>query len=115
MFTLPDDDRVQALQELADQLPREEVKALPLLGKVLSDIRARGYAIRSPDHWGRAVDYGALPAAIAVPIIAGDKPVGAINLVWNASAHRVETVARDHLQRLRSAAQTIGQTYADHM
>ncbi|MGB7243311.1 MAG: helix-turn-helix domain-containing protein [Sulfitobacter sp.] len=115
MFTLPDDDRGQALQELADRLPREEVKALPLLAKILSDIGARGYAIRSPDHWGRAVDYGALPAAIAVPIVAGDKPVGAINLVWNASEHRVETVARDHLARLRSAAQTIGQTYADHI
>lgn len=115
MFTLSAEDRRQALQELAGRLPREEVKALPLLAKVLSDIKARGYAIRSPDHWGRAVDYGALPAAIAVPIIAGDKPVGAINLVWNASEHRVETVARDHLPRLRSAAQAIGQTYADHM
>lgn len=115
MFSLSDDDRDQVLQELADRLPGEEVKALPRLAKILSDIGARGYAIRSPDHWGRAVDYGALPAAIAVPIIVGDKPVGAINLVWNASEHRVETVARDHLPRLRSAAQTIGQTYADHI
>ena len=115
MFTLSDDDQGKALEELVDRLPRDEVNALPRLAKILSDIGARGYAIRSPDHWGRAVDYGALPAAIAVPIIAGEKPVGAINLVWNASEHCVDTVARDHLSRLRSAAQTIGQTYVDHI
>lgn len=107
------DERAKTLQNVVEQLPREETNALPRLATILRDIEMRGYAVRSPGHWGRAVDYGALPAAIAVPIIAGDAPVGAINLIWNASDHCVEAVARDHLARLQSAAQTIGRTYMD--
>lgn len=113
-FALSEQDRAKPLQDPAERLPREDAKEIAAGAKILSDIRARGYAIRSPDHWGRAVDYGALPAAIAVPVFANDTPVGAINLVWNASAHQVEEVARDHLPRLRSVAKTIGRTYADH-
>jgi IclR family mhp operon transcriptional activator len=112
LSALTSDERTRVLQDLAVRLLREEVAALARLASILSDIAARGYAVRSPGHWGRAVDYGALPAAIAVPIIADDAPVGAINLVWNASDHRVETVARDHLARLQSAARAIGKTYA---
>lgn len=113
LSVLTGDDRAQAQQDLVDLLPRDEVKALGQLADILNDIASRGYAVRSPGHWGRAVDYGALPTAIAVPIVAGELPIGAINLVWNASDQCVETVARDHLARLRSAARTIGQAYAD--
>ncbi|WP_439111511.1 IclR family transcriptional regulator [Lentibacter sp.] len=105
--------RAIALQELVDQLPRDETKALPQLPDILSTIGARGYAVRSPGHWGRAVDYGALPAAIAVPIIAEGAPVGAINLVWNANNHCLEAVVKDHLAQLQTTAQTIGKTYSD--
>ncbi len=113
LSTLTGEERAKALRDLARGLAREEVKALPRLAAILSDIVARGYAVRSPGHWGRAVDYGALPAAISVPILAGTEPVGAVNLVWNASDHRVETVAAEHLLRLQSAAATIGRTYAE--
>ncbi|MEN8949500.1 IclR family transcriptional regulator [Planktotalea arctica] len=113
LFAMAGAQRVKALQELVGQLSREETKALPQLEKILSDIGARGYAIRSPGHWGRAVDYGALPAAIAVPIIAGGEPVGSVNLVWNANNRCLETVVKDHLAQLQATAQTIGKTYTD--
>jgi IclR family mhp operon transcriptional activator len=113
LFAMTADERAKALRDFADRLPREEIIALPRLGRILADIGTRGYAVRSPEHWGRAVDYGALPAAIAVPIVAKGEPVGAINLVWNGSKHLPETVARDHLPGLQSAAWTIGQRFAD--
>lgn len=113
LYAMTGEERTKALQELVDQLPREEVKALPQLANVLSDIGTHGYATRSPGHWGRAVDYGALPAAIAVPIIAGGEPVGSINLVWNANNRCLETVVRDHLAQLQATAQNIGKTYND--
>lgn len=113
LYAMTGVERAKALQELVDQLPREEAKALPQLAKILSDIATRGYAVRSPGHWGRAVDYGALPAAIAVPIIAGGEAVGSINLVWNANNQCLETVVRDHLAQLQATAQAIGKTYTD--
>lgn len=106
-------ERAKALKDLASRLPCEDAKALPGLARILKGIAERGYAIRPEGHWGRAVDYGALPAAIAVPIVAGKEPIGAVNLVWNASEHSVETVVKDHLARLQSAAHTIGQYYCE--
>lgn len=104
----------EALQDLVKRLPREDSTVLPQLPKLLRTIDKQGYAARAEGHWGRAVDYGELPSAIAVPIMAGAEPVGAVNLVWNAKDRTVEAVAEDHLARLRSAAAAIGQRYADH-
>lgn len=113
LFALPGPERAQALKDLAGRLPREDARALPGLARILKGIAERGYAIRAEGHWGRAVDYGALPAAIAVPIVAGTEPIGAVSLVWNASERSVETVVRDHLARLQSAARKIGQDYCE--
>ncbi|MCK0139911.1 helix-turn-helix domain-containing protein [Aliiroseovarius sp. F47248L] len=105
--------RAQALRELVDRLPREDTAVLPQLLQVIRNITEQGYAARAQGHWGRAVEYGELPSAIAVPILAGREPVGAINLVWNAGDRSVEDVAKDHLARLQSAAKTIGQNYQE--
>lgn len=113
LFALSGADRAQALQDLADRLPREDAQALNGLARILKSIAERGYAVRPEGHWGRAVDYGALPGAIAVPIIASKEPVGAVNLVWNANDRSVESVAKDHLLRLQTAARTIGRTYVE--
>lgn len=111
LFAMPGGERAKALQELANRLPREDAIALPQLGGILHGIKERGYAIRTEGHWGRAVDYGELPMAIAIPILAKNEPVGALNLVWNHRNRLVEDVAKDHLARLQSAASTIGQAY----
>ena len=105
--------RTEALQELVKRLPREDAAALPQLPELLKNVAEKGYAARAQGHWGRAVDFGELPSAIALPILAGSEPVGAVNLVWNAGDQSVEAVARDHLARLQSAAKIIGQGYAD--
>lgn len=104
--------RVEALKDLIKRLPREDAAALSQLPATLKSISEKGYAARARGHWGRAVDYGELPAAIAVPIRAGADVVGAINLVWNAGDQTVEAVANSHLARLQATAHTIGQKYA---
>nr|WP_254899053.1 helix-turn-helix domain-containing protein [Thalassococcus arenae] len=110
---LTDAGRAEALKELVRRLPREEAAALPQLPKILESIHQNGYAARACGHWGRAVDYGELPAAIAVPILSGAEAVGAVNLVWNAGDQTVEAVANIHLARLQATANTIGQNYVD--
>ncbi len=110
-FGLTDAGRAEALKELIRRLPREDSAALSQLPITLKSISEKGYAARAKGHWGRAVDYGELPAAIAVPIRAGADVVGAINLVWNAGDQTVEAVANSHLARLQATANTIGRKY----
>ena len=103
----------EALRDLVKRLPREDAAAVPQLPRILKSVAEKGYAARAEGHWGRAVDYGELPSAIGVPILANAEPVGALNLVWNASNRSVEAVAEEHLGQLQAAARTIGQRYAD--
>lgn len=103
----------EALRALVARLPREDAAAVPRLPQILRSVQENGYAIREEGHWGRAVDYGALPSAIAVPIMTGPDPIGAINLIWKASDHAVEDVVRHHLSRLQATARLIGEGYVD--
>lgn len=112
LAALSADERAEVLHGLVDRLPRDEAAALAQLPALLRASSRRGYTIRAAGHWGRAVDYGALPAAIALPILAGGAPVGALNLVWKASDHTVEAIGRAYVAPLRSAAETIGARYA---
>lgn len=109
---LSDQDRATVLKDLVPRLPREDASAVHQLPHILKFIAQNGYATRAQGHWGRAVDYGELPTAIAVPILVGAEALGAVNLVWNASDQTVEAVAKRHLSRLQAAAQTIGRNYA---
>jgi len=109
---LTESERAAVLKDLLPRLPRDDAAALPQLPKILRAIARNGYAARAEGHWGRAVDYGELPAAIAVPILAGAEVVGAVNLVWNASDQTVADVAESHLARLQATAETIGRNYA---
>ena len=108
---MPNDSRLQAVKDLAERLPRQDALVSAQLPKMMKAISAQGFAVRAAGHWGRAVDYGALPHAIAVPIVAGTEPLGAINLVWNARDYPVDTVVRCHLTRLCKYAKTIGAAY----
>lgn len=110
---LPSTDRAEALRDSATRLTREDMAVLPKLPKILTSIKGNGYSVRAAEHWGRAVDYGALPAAIGAPVHEHGKPIGAVNLVWDASKRKTEEVAKEHLGRLQAAAKTIGQRYAD--
>jgi IclR family mhp operon transcriptional activator len=103
----------EALRDLAKSLPREDAAAVAQLPQILNSVAEKGYAVRAEGHWGRAVDYGELPSAIGVPILADAEPIGALNLVWNASHRSVESVAKDHLAQLQAAARTIGHRYAE--
>ncbi len=103
----------EGLRGLVEKLPREDAAAVQQLPQILQAVTDKGYAARTHGHWGRAVDYGALPLAIAVPILADGEAVGAVNLVWNADDRSVEAVAKDYLAQLQQAAKAIGQAYAD--
>lgn len=113
LAALPRQETIKALQILAEKLPREERMALPQVPKMLERNLKRGYSVRADGHWGRAVDYGALPSAIAVPILANNQPVGAINLVWNTDQATVDAVVKTHLSGLQKTADTIGKNYAE--
>jgi IclR family mhp operon transcriptional activator len=112
LAALPRAKRAETLRALGEMSSREDAGALRKVPEILRAIDEKGYAVRAPDHWGRAVDYGALPGAIAVPILAAGEPVGAINLVWTVSDRSEEDVAKAHLAELQHSADVIGEKYA---
>lgn len=103
----------EAIKLIEKNQTREIASTLTQLSKALTEGTKRGYAIRAHGHWGRAVDYGELPAAIAVPIVSDTEAIGALNLVWNASDQPVEAVAKAYLGRLQSTAKRIGERYLE--
>lgn len=72
-----------------------------------------GHYSRAQGHWGRAVDYGALPAALGVAVFDKDHCIGALNLVWKADDYTIDHVIGTHLNALRKAASTIGRAFTD--
>ncbi len=82
------------------------------LGRILAEVRSRGYATRDPSFLGGS--YGSqVPdglAAIAVPLVDGSKVHGVINLLWAKAARSVDDMAQSHLHDLQSAAQSIVET-----
>ncbi|MEX3314090.1 IclR family transcriptional regulator [Sulfitobacter sp. PS-8MA] len=90
---------------------KDRTAALALPAK-LREVRAQGYATREDAYWGRAVDYGGVPSAIAVAIAAEGHIVGAVSLIWLAEQHSVPTIVKAHLEDLKATAREIGALYA---
>ncbi|WP_055681346.1 IclR family transcriptional regulator [Jannaschia rubra] len=107
LFALSPEARAGVVADLARNLPAKDRSAVDRLPQWLRDFQTRGYGIRQDGYWGRAVDYGALPSAIAVPITVAGRPVGAVNLVWPAEGEPVARVADEHLPDLKAAAASI--------
>ncbi len=108
----PDKERNQIIailrqSDLRDDLPARDPKRVD---DILSDVRSKGYATRDPSHTGGA--YGGANfvdglAAIAVPLMSGQRVYGAINLLWIKTAFPIDEFAAVHLPALKAAARDI--------
>ena len=101
------------IASLQSGLSKEERLHYEKLPQTIQSVRAQGFACRAPRHWGRAVDYGALPAALGVAVYDLDQCIGAVNLVWKADDCPVATVVANHLSALQAAADAIGAAFTD--
>ena len=108
----PDKEREVILQRLrksanpVDRLAHEPKR----LEKILAETRKRGYGLRDPGFVGGF--YGTAPqddglAAIALPLLAGNRVHGAINILWVKTAYTIETFANRYLADLQEAAREI--------
>jgi IclR family mhp operon transcriptional activator len=80
------------------------------LDRILAETRQRGYAVRDPGFVGGF--YGTAPqddglAAIALPLLDGNRVHGAVNILWVKTAYTIEDFAKSHLADLQGAAQEI--------
>lgn len=100
-------ERAALVSELSARLSQNDQPSLERLTTIFSDFDAKGYTRREHGHWGRAVDYGALPNAIAVPLLRDGAPVGAVSLVWAAKREPIATVVKQHLPKLIATATAI--------
>jgi IclR family mhp operon transcriptional activator len=79
-------------------------------GRILDDVRRRGYATRHPTYGGGP--YGGVPdcdglASIAIPVFREGRVYGAMNLLWRKEAGRVEAMSEQLLPELGLAASKI--------
>lgn len=105
----PDKERNQIIavlrkSDLRDDLPARDPKRVD---EILSEVRSKGYATRDPSHTGGA--YGGANfvdglAAVAVPLISGQRVYGAINLLWVKTAFPIDEFASVHVPALKTAA-----------
>ncbi|SNZ21137.1 IclR family transcriptional regulator [Cohaesibacter gelatinilyticus] len=107
LVALPQEDLKAALKDLSKHAMKTELPAVHRFDVLVRQIRANGYAQREKGHWGRAVDYGVIPAAIAVPIIQDGRPIGALNLVWAEKNFAIDNVVNEYLTDLTAAAHRI--------
>lgn len=84
--------------------------------KMITDTRAKGYALRDPDFGG---DYDALRHAIddkrnsiAAPLFDGPTAIGAINITWTLRAMKTEDAVERFLAPLLDAADKITRAYS---
>jgi IclR family mhp operon transcriptional activator len=108
----PDKERNQIIamlrkSDLRDDLPARDPKRVD---EILSEVRSKGYATRDPSHTGGA--YGGANfvdglAAVAVPLISGQRVHGAINLLWIKTAFPIDEFAGVHVPALKAAAREI--------
>jgi IclR family mhp operon transcriptional activator len=99
--------RADMVADLSRRLSSDDWPRVKRLSESFQEYDILGYARRAPDHWGRAVDFGALPNAIAVPILQGHSSIGSLNLVWASERYSVEDVAERNLAQLRDTAASI--------
>jgi IclR family transcriptional regulator, mhp operon transcriptional activator len=108
----PDKERNQIIaalrkSDLRDDLPARDPKRVD---EILSEVRSKGYATRDPSHTGGA--YGGANfvdglAAVAVPLISGQRAYGSINLLWIKTAFPIDEFASVHVPALKTAAHEI--------
>ena len=81
--------------------------------RVLDETQRRGYGIRYVDY-GKDFDKPKREsndgmAAIAVPVMVGDRAIGSINLLWSERLATHEAIARRYLRDIKATAERIAQ------
>lgn len=78
------------------------------LDKVLDETRSRGFGTREPEFYGEEKERHGI-FSIAVPIIANNEVIGALNIWWPISADRGKRFQGRFLKPLIQAAEAIGE------
>ncbi|MGQ0523327.1 MAG: IclR family transcriptional regulator domain-containing protein [Betaproteobacteria bacterium] len=116
-----EDQRERLLQRLraSDRAENLAARNAAWVHRAINETRRLGYGIRSDDYRTNADDQkrkaGDAMAAIAVPILAGDRAIGSINLVWSQHLATHRAIARSYLSDLTAAAEHIARKLTNHI
>ena len=106
---------VEAARRNRDPHNRKVIAAGDLERRV-EEVRRRGYAMRHPVYRGGSFNGPARDdklQAIAVPLVAGSRVLGALNINWNRDAMTEREMVRRHLTALTEAARGIARAAQD--
>lgn len=108
-----EDQRQRALQLLreSDRPENAHARNVAWVERAISETRRQGYGTRDDDYdtdvpRPKRGSHDGM-AAIAVPIMVGDRAVGSINLVWRERLATPKAIARRYLKDLKTAAELI--------
>lgn len=79
------------------------------IDRAIEQTRTRGYGVRLPGYAAFPDSVGGKLRAIAVPVMVAGYAEAALSFVWIASFATVEEMAERHFDRLREAADELGQ------
>jgi IclR family transcriptional regulator, mhp operon transcriptional activator len=107
----PDSERQRILAQLRKSKEPEDWLAHhpKRLERIYEEIRAKGYATRDPAHVGgryRRPTADGL-ASINIPLLDGSRVHGSINILWVKQARTFESMVKNHLADLQTAAAEI--------
>jgi IclR family mhp operon transcriptional activator len=111
----PAAERTRIVRQIAK---RDDVSPDVLSGRVESlraEVLSRGYAERAPDFGGHDEPiqrFDDMLAAVALPVMVGEKVVACINLVWLKRFDARAAIVSRHLEHLQNAAREIAQRWS---
>lgn len=100
--------RLEESSEPHDVLVRKK----GVVEEMLREVRSKGYATRVTGYFVTQPNEARV-TAIAVPVIADQEVLGAVNLVWIAHAATEEQFVRRHLKRLTEASAEIASRFIE--
>lgn len=108
-----DAERAGILSDLRQSTDVHDLRARDpeLVAELLAQIRANGYGARERGYFS-SVTREALVNAVALPIMAGERALAAINVSWVASAMPEPEFCDRYLSPLRDAAAQIAEEWA---
>lgn len=102
----PERERALLIDRLALSTDPFDAPALDsgAVRELVSETRARGYAVRTRGYTARGKDFDGNMQALALPVMQDDNVAACLSVAWTASYKSPEEFAASHLELLRSAA-----------
>ena len=105
----PEQERQNIFKQL--QLSKDKYDQIThnqhLIDRIISETKQRGYGTRDPRYTERMMNYDYQLSAIAVPVLAPDRVLATITLMWIAGEATEQQMVKNYLEPIKEASKCI--------